>query len=70
MDPFERHLAHGPSPGANQLLYWDLSVPVMLTWTSALFFPEWLHREVGGGGLLLWAAESLKLSGMWTAISL
>lgn len=41
--------------GDDALMLFSLYVPNALVWLSALFFPEWVSRKVGWGGIIVWA---------------
>ena len=40
--------------GNDALMLLSLGIPNALVWLSTLFFPEWVSRKVGWGGLIVW----------------
>ncbi len=54
----------------DQYLFANVSMPTALMWTSMFFFPEWMDRKVGRGGLLIWGAATVTAFGGLLALSI
>ncbi len=52
----------------DRLLWANLSLPTMLIWNSALFFPERIARKAGVVGLLIWGIATVILFGVLLAL--